>query len=651
MPHSARRRLLAVAAGSSALALTASGFAFGAAPPSSSSSSDQQTGHECLSAVAPGAATSYRQRVFVAAAKTYRVPLSVLLGVSYLESRWDNHGASPSTSGGYGPMNLTDVTVGAESAKGDGSLISTNGPSSLHTLNQAASLTQLAKQTLKSSTAANICGGAALLASYQQRQGGTTGTATSVPSWYAAVRTYSGSLGTQDADVFAQEVFSQIKSGEARVTNDGQRLWLRAQPSLVVPRIQQQTTAAARSHIDCPRTLACEWVPAPYVWYGKPDPYAYGNHDLANRPHDMKIDYIVIHDTEGSYDSALQLVQDPTYLAWNYTIRSSDGHVAQHLDAKNVGWHAGNWYVNMHSIGIEHEGFAAQGATWYTEAMYENSARLVRYLAHEYNIPLDRGHIIGHDQVPGITPDLVQGMHWDPGPYWDWQHYMQLLGAPLRPAAHPTPNVVTVAPGFNRNRQIVTDCNGPNTGLCPTQGTNFVYVHTAPRQSSPLVKDIGLHPDGSYSTTDVADIGARVDAGQRLVIAARAPHGWLGVWYLGQLGWIHNSPAAVVPAHGQTVSAAPGRTTVPVYGRAYPEQSAYPAKIPYQTVTPLQYTIVSGQRYVLADGSIPTDYYYAQTFNNAVPKDHTVVIGHDKYYEIWFGHRMAYVRAADVVVR
>ena len=30
--------------------------------------------------------------------------------------------------------------------------------------------------------------------------------------------------------------------------------------------------------------------------------------------------------------------------------------------------------------------------------------------------------------------------------------------------------------------------------------------------------------------------------------------------------------------------------------------------------------------------------------------DHTVVRGTDPYYQIWFGHRIAYVRAADVRV-
>ena len=81
-------------------------------------------------------------------------------------------------------------------------------------------------------------------------------------------------------------------------------------------------------------------------------------------------------------------MQDPTYLGWNDTIRSDDGHVVQHLEAKDIGFQAGNWYVNQHSIGIEHEGFAAQGARWYTESLYENSATPAKYLANKYSVSL-----------------------------------------------------------------------------------------------------------------------------------------------------------------------------------------------------------------------------------------------------------------------
>jgi len=655
MPDRFLRRSLAVVAGSSAIALSVSGFAYAA--PGATHPSSTTTGRSCLRAAgAPAATTSSRQHDFAVAAAAYGVPRSVLLGVSYLESRWDNHGDHPSTVGGYGPMHLTDVPLsdiaGAEAAKGEPAdpAHPVVRPAGLHTIDMASTLTGLSVTELKSNLAANICGGAALLASYQNQLGHAVGTTTRVNAWTGAVRRYSATPSKVDASQFARRVYTVIHNGMSRTTNDGQRVTLAVHPSASVPSLAEDSS----TQTDCPADLACEWVPAPYEWYVPANgPGWYGNHDLANRPNDMKIDYIVIHDSETTYDEDMQLVQDPTYLAWNYTVRSSDGHVAQHLHPNDVGWHAGNWYVNMHSIGIEHEGYAATGATWYTEAMYQSSADLVRYLASEYHIPLDRAHIIGHDQVPGIKAGYTAGMHWDPGPYWDWQHYMALLGAPLRPDRRTRSDVVTVAPGFTDNQQTVTGCDGNAADVCPTQGSNFVYLHTRPDASSPLVADLGLHSNGQPSTTYVSDWGARADAGQKLVVAKRQGD-WIGVWWGGQLGWIY-SPASnpvVLPSQGETVTVRPGATSAPVYGRAYPEEGAYkPYQIAYQTVAPLEYTIKPGQQYVLADKNIQTDYYYAKTYEcEYVADDCTDVVGQTRYYEIWFNHRIAYVQAADVAV-
>ena len=66
-----------------------------------------------------------RQAVFDRAADVSGVPVEVLLGVSYLESRWDDHGAKVSSAGGYGPMHLTQDAAAKHArdvaeAKGDG---------------------------------------------------------------------------------------------------------------------------------------------------------------------------------------------------------------------------------------------------------------------------------------------------------------------------------------------------------------------------------------------------------------------------------------------------------------------------------------------------------------------------------------------------
>jgi hypothetical protein len=587
-----------------------------------------------------------RQAVFARAGEISGVPAKLLMAVSYMESRWDDHGAKPSAAGGFGPMHLTDPGLDRARAadKGEpGARLSDRAG----TLGTAARLTGFSERALRTDDVANICGGAAVLSSYQP------GTHSSHPrAWSRAVGRYSGA-GDQDTALrFAKQVFTVLRHGAARTTSDGQQLRLGSTPQAGLNKAAITSDATLRDlepnddELDCPAGLGCESIPAPYEYYG-PDTNDYGNHDLADRPNDLSIDYIVIHNTEGSYQTALQLVQDPTYLAWHYTIRSSDGHVAQHLNNKNVGWQAGNWYVNMHSIGIEHEGYAATG-TWFTEAMYQNSAKLVRYLAEEYDVPLDRAHIIGHDQVPGVTPPYVAGMHWDTGPYWDWEHYMELLGAPIERDKHGRSDVVTVAPGFADNQQQVTGCDGPGSGPCPARGTNFTYLHTAPSKDAPLVNDPGLRPDGSPSTTYVSDIGARAQAGLKFLVAKKRRN-WLGVWWLGDIAWLEKD--ATVKSTGRVVVPA-GDEEVPVYGRAYPEAAAYDGTgVDPQAIIPLQYSIKPGQAYVLADDDVPADYYYAKSYQcSMVAHDCTLVEGDTEYYQISFGHRFAYVQADDVRV-
>ncbi|MFC7650195.1 hypothetical protein ACFQX6_65060 [Streptosporangium lutulentum] len=69
-----------------------------------------------------------RQAAFAQAARTYGVPESVLLAVSYMESRWDGNDGLPSVSAGYGPMHLVDAGLepghhhhygGGEDPRGD----------------------------------------------------------------------------------------------------------------------------------------------------------------------------------------------------------------------------------------------------------------------------------------------------------------------------------------------------------------------------------------------------------------------------------------------------------------------------------------------------------------------------------------------------
>ncbi|MFF8644144.1 N-acetylmuramoyl-L-alanine amidase [Streptomyces sp. NPDC015345] len=619
----------------------------------------------------PQASGTRLQDAFASASEEYRVPQSVLLGVSYLQSRWDAHGGAASVTGGYGPMHLTDARTalasaphhseGEEDPRGDTSRpmpppeaelpavpSEAELPARLKTLPRAAELTGLPAEELRTDSAANVEGGAALLAAAQKKLGKPL--SSDPADWYGAIARFSGADDEATAATYANDVFAVIRDGERRTTDAGQRVVLAPEPGLRTDAAQLRSMGlrkAAPGDTECPKTVSCEWIPAPYEEFkdpnGNPD---YGNHDKADRPKSQSIDSIIVHDTEGRWEGVLKMVQDPTYVSWQYSLRSTDGHIAQHVKAKDVAWHAGNWYVNAKSIGLEHEGFLTAPDTWYTEAMYRTSARLVKYLAKKYDIPLDRQHILGHDNVQGTVSSTIRGMHTDPGPYWDWQHYFTLLGKPFHRTAGPKGGLVTVAPEYAKNRPVYTGCGKP-ADTCVPHGSAAVRVHTEPRDDAPLIKDIGKRPGGQDSTIDVNDVGARLSTGQQYAVADRQGD-WTAVWYLGQKAWFKNprkQPTAL-DAKGWVVTPKEGATEVPVYGRAYPEKEAYPAGVPVQAVSPLPYKILAGQKYVIGD-KVPGEYYYASTFDTA---GHKVVRGKDMYYVVQYGHRIGYVRAADVRV-
>lgn len=610
---------------------------------------------------------------FTEAAERYDVPREVLMGVAYLQSRWDTHEGAPSVSGGYGPMHLTDARTalnrsaghhhpdGDDDARGDtrrpAQRTASAGrpadgkraggseplPARLRTLERAAGLTGLPRERLRDSAEANILGGAALLADAQRRLGHRP--SADPADWYDAVAAYPGGGRKAEATAFADDVFDVLREGARRTTDTGETVTLPARPGLTAADSGARGRAARGP--ECPRTVDCEWLPSPYEKYkndqGEED---YGNHDRTRRPGSQRIDHIVIHDTEETWEKSLRLVQDPEYVSWNYTLRASDGHIAQHVRAKDTAWHAGNWYINSTSVGLEHEGFLADPDAWYTEAMYRSSARLVRYLADRYDIPLDRQHVLGHDNVPGTTPSAVKGMHTDPGPYWDWDHYFRLLGKPFVPHGGPRSKLVTIRPDYATNRPPYTGCETKGEP-CRPHGSGAVRLHSAPDASSPLVKDIGLRPDGSPSTTDVNDVGARASTGQQYAVAGRKGD-WTAVWYLGQKAWFRNprSAPAAVPARGTVAEPRPGAQEIPVYGRAYPEKSAYPKGVPAQELTPLPYTVRAGQRYVVG-GTTHGAYLYASGFDPDA-SGFRVVRGKQRYYQIQLGHRVAFVKAEDV---
>lgn len=218
----------------------------------------------------------------------------------------------------------------------------------------------------------------------------------------------------------------------------------------------------------------------------------------ANRPHDEKIIQVVIHDTEGSAQSALNIFHDPKRQVSAHYIVDTDGTIYQTLHEHDIGYHAGNYWYNEHAIGIEHVGFDATGYKWYNTVQYQASAKLTAYLLKKYTISLDRSHVLSHGEIP--TPFSFSTNHVDPGPYWLWSYYFKLVSQqgvlfdPITPSG-----TITLRP---QSDQFPLGPAGTET----TKNFNFFYLYNGPSTQS------GFIPHQSDGT-DITDLSYNVATG------------------------------------------------------------------------------------------------------------------------------------------
>lgn len=149
-----------------------------------------------------------------------------------------------------------------------------------------------------------------------------------------------------------------------------------------------------------------------------------------------KIEYITIHTIQGSYASCISWFKNPAArVSAHYAIRAFDGQITQMVCEEDKAYHVRS--DNDKAIGIEHEGFIEDGGTWYTTAMYESSAALVKDICARRGIDplkmysgkgtsgkLTLGNacrkIKGHQHFP-------ENDHIDPGKDWDWDRFYRLV--------------------------------------------------------------------------------------------------------------------------------------------------------------------------------------------------------------------------------
>ena len=397
------------------------------------------------------------------AATARQVPLELIEAIAYTNTRWEWI-STPSIGGGVGPMNITQPQMGL-----------------------ASSLSGHTPAEIAADLAANLDAGAALVAHYH-------GTGSGLASYQSAVSITQG-------PVVAGEIYRVLRTGAARTTSTGEAIAIAPQlipgSSLSAPVTASSTCAATSPDLGAP---AC-WVPA--------DP---SNYSVANRAHDYPIDMIIIHDIEGSYGSAIQFFQTPGFAASANYVVSYGGDVTQMVRESDIAWHAGNWDYNTRAIGIEHEGFAWTPGL-YTTAEYNASAAIAASICSRWGVPLDRTHVIGHNEVPDPNnPGLFGGTdhHTDPGPYWNWTYYMQqaqndaqLLPSPPHmmpdPVATNGPTSVTVSWSPARTCRAAS---APITGYTVVGQPGNLTVNLPASATSTTFN--GLQPGTAYTFTVTA---------------------------------------------------------------------------------------------------------------------------------------------------
>ena len=298
----------------------------------------------------------------------------------------------------------------------------------LDTLALGARLAGTTEAALRADTDLGTRAGVLVLAHLGTRSGARP---EDLSSWRPALVALSGLRGAA-AGAYADDVLELVRTGAVLPAHD-ERLRIAPHPELPARPGPKPPVQAAGT----PDFPGAEWFDTSCTGKctpGRPD----GN---------ASVDTIVIHDTEGGWIASVATLQNEPGKSVHYIIDADGVRVGQFRPETDTTWHAGNFFYNSHSIGIEHVGRAADPAG-YAPALYAKSRDLVQSIRARWQVPLDRRHIVGHYQIPngGNIPESSPacadrlgacetsanfggaGNHRGPGYYWQWCQYMELLG-------------------------------------------------------------------------------------------------------------------------------------------------------------------------------------------------------------------------------
>lgn len=162
-----------------------------------------------------------------------------------------------------------------------------------------------------------------------------------------------------------------------------------------------------------------------------------------------KPDMIVSHITEGGYNGAVSWLCNPKSGASSHYIVSKKGEITQLVSIDRMAWINGtsdnptapnshrksalkivrdrNINANLYTVGIEHEGFTADGGGRLTPEQFKATVWLHKHIISEIkriygiDVPIDREHIVGHYQVDPIRKPGC------PGKNFQWNDLIKAL--------------------------------------------------------------------------------------------------------------------------------------------------------------------------------------------------------------------------------
>jgi hypothetical protein len=416
---------------------------------------------------------------FEAAAHEFQVPVDILKGIAFAETRQQHLLWAPEDTASctglpraYGVMALRDDRFFGRS------------------LQFAATLIGETPDIVRNDPLQNIRGAAAYLKTLYTGEPQPEGTVPgSIESWQLTVARYCGIPQPELAAQHAYEILQRIDKGyhEFGIDLPARKLdmlTVRATARKIYA-LAQPDPGAVRKTAGQPDYPPAHWAPAyPGHWYTT------GN----------KKDFVVIHDMEGYYLSVISYFQmSTTDASVHYDVNGlqdspSDapaGDITQQVEEQYWAWHA--VCLNRYSFGIEHEGFVSNPA-WWTPEMYKASANLVKHLCDVQGIPKDRNHIIGHNEYLNSTwlawavsngyPSTFGtcNNHTDPGVNWDWGFFMQLITGDMTPPRITSTPPVSRVQVFDKisitfNQRLEKVAAEQNFRISPTVQGTFAWTN------------------------------------------------------------------------------------------------------------------------------------------------------------------------------